>query len=169
MGGSAHLDFLQQTEIVEHLSGSQNDARERVFSQSYRKSGLLANTLVQIPDQRAASGEDDALVGDIGRKFGRSPFKNHTNRVHDNVDALVEGLADQLFASGNIMPLVADLPAGVEVTLREAPDRKLLFVLNTEDATVELSSLPPGTDLLTGKTVDGTCSLGPHGGAVIRY
>ena len=81
---------------------------------------------------------------------------------------MVEALAGQLFAQGNIEPLVEDLPAGIEVTLREALDRKLLFVLNTEDQTIALSSLPSGIDLLSNKRVEGELSLGPHGCAVIR-
>jgi beta-galactosidase len=84
-------------------------------------------------------------------------------------ESLVEGLADQLFASDSIAPLVEDLPTGVEVTLREASDRKLLFVLNTDDGAVELSSVPSGINLLTGENIDGAISLGPHGCAVIRY
>jgi beta-galactosidase len=42
-------------------------------------------------------------------------------------------------------------------------------VLNTEGGNVELSSVPSGIDLLTGKHVEGRLSLGPHGCAVIRY
>lgn len=84
-------------------------------------------------------------------------------------EALVEGLADQLFAHTGIAPLIADLPANVEVTVREAADRKLLFVLNTDEGRVEVSSLPTGVDLLTGKEVNGCLSLGPHESVVIRF
>jgi len=84
-------------------------------------------------------------------------------------ESLVEGLADQIFASCGVEPLSADLPRGVEVTLREAADRKLLFVLNTTDEPVELSALPQGIDLLAGKNIDRSTSLGPHGCVVIRF
>ncbi|WP_431693908.1 hypothetical protein [Rhizobium giardinii] len=60
---------------------------------------------------------------------------------------LVENLADELFGRIGIAPLIADLPADVEVTLRHAADRKLLFVLNTDEDTVEISSLPAGMDV----------------------
>lgn len=84
--------------------------------------------------------------------------------------ALVESLAEQVFARAGIAPLVADLPANVEVTVREAADRKLLFVLNTDGADVEVKSLPGGgTDLLSGKKVNDCLSLGPHGCVVIRF
>jgi beta-galactosidase len=84
-------------------------------------------------------------------------------------ESLVVGLADQLFARAGIAPLVADLPANVEVTMRQAADRKLLFVLNTGERAVNISSLPTGTDLLSGKDVNGCQSLGPYGCAVIRF
>ena len=60
---------------------------------------------------------------------------------------LVENLADERFGRIGIAPLIADLPANVEVTLRHAADRKLLFVLNTDEDTVEISSLPAGMDV----------------------
>ena len=84
--------------------------------------------------------------------------------------ALAESLAEQVFARAGIAPLVADLPANVEVTVREAADRKLLFVLNTDGADVEVKCLPGGgTDLLSGKEVNDCLSLGPHGCVVIRF
>jgi len=83
-------------------------------------------------------------------------------------DSLAEGLADQLFARAGIEPLILDLPPNVEVTMREAEDRRLLFVLNTDEEPVEVSSVPAGTDLLTGKEVTGSLLLGPHGCAAIR-
>lgn len=84
-------------------------------------------------------------------------------------DSLVEGLADQLFARAGVLPLVDGLPDNVEVTLREAEGRRLLFVLNTDERTVEIASLPKGADLLSGNAVNGCLSLGPHGSAVIRF
>ncbi|WP_461513155.1 beta-galactosidase trimerization domain-containing protein [Rhizobium mongolense] len=84
-------------------------------------------------------------------------------------EALVEGLADQLFAHTGIAPLIADLPANVEVTVGEAAHRKLLFVLNTDEGRVEVSSLPTGVDLLTGKEVNGCLSLASHESVVIRF
>ena len=57
------------------------------------------------------------------------------------------------------MPLIADKPVGIEVTLRENADRRLLFVLNTTDETIDVRNLPAGRDVLTGSiAVDGACS-----------
>lgn len=83
--------------------------------------------------------------------------------------SLVEGLADQLFGRAGIAPLVADLPEAVEVTVREAADRKLMFVLNTDEAPVTVTSLPAGIDMLTGDNVRSHLTLAPHGCAVIRF
>ncbi|MCQ2005273.1 Beta-galactosidase C-terminal domain [Rhizobium sp. NRK18] len=56
------------------------------------------------------------------------------------------------------IPLLPSLPHGVEVSLREAADRKLLFVLNTTAETKEVE-LPSSTDLLTGKAQSGMTVL----------
>ena len=56
-------------------------------------------------------------------------------------DYLIES-GDQLFPTAGVTPLIADLPPNVEVTLREADDRKLLFVLNTDAEPVTVPSVP---------------------------
>lgn len=83
-------------------------------------------------------------------------------------DALVEGLANQLFPAAGIAPLVPDLPPKVEVAMREAEDRKLLFVLNTDAEPATVPGIASGTDLLTGASVKGPLPLEPYGCAVIR-
>ena len=79
---------------------------------------------------------------------------------------LADALRDLLTVDGVATPLVEDLPAGVEVSLREAEDRKLLFVLNTthEERTVKL---PKGIDLLTDSTVEGNTRLAAYGVLVL--
>ena len=66
------------------------------------------------------------------------------------------------------MPLVQDLPPNVEVTLREAGDRKLLFVLNTDAEPMNVAGIPAGTDLLAGRPIEGTLSLEPYGCAIVK-
>lgn len=83
-------------------------------------------------------------------------------------DTLVEGLADQLFPAASVMPLLPDLPANIEVTLREAEDRKLLFVINTDAEPATVSSIPRGIDLLTVQAVGGELQLEAYGCAVIK-
>ncbi|HWU65333.1 MAG TPA: beta-galactosidase [Ensifer sp.] len=79
---------------------------------------------------------------------------------------LADAMRDLLAADGVATPLVEDLPVGVEVSLREADDRKLLFVLNTthEEKSVRL---PKGTDLLMDLAVEGDTRLPPYGVLVV--
>lgn len=82
---------------------------------------------------------------------------------------LTEALFGVVLAEQVLEPLLPRVPAGVEVTLREAPGRRLLFVLNTEAEPVELDGVPQGMDLLGENAVtDGRLSLGAYGCAVIR-
>jgi beta-galactosidase len=59
-------------------------------------------------------------------------------------EALLDGFfADELERAG-VLPLLADKPEGVEVSLREGPKGKLLFVLNTRHEPVTAGGLPAG-------------------------
>ena len=70
-------------------------------------------------------------------------------------DALVEVLADQVLAPAGIVPLIVDMPAGVETTIRESKDRRLLFILNTLGEVASIGNVPAGKDLLGDGTVRG--------------
>jgi beta-galactosidase len=80
---------------------------------------------------------------------------------------LAEVIGEILVSNGVAAPLVENLPAGVEVSLRESDDRKLLFVLNTEHET-KIVDLPEGIDLLTGRTISGRSELQGYGVLVIE-
>ena len=43
---------------------------------------------------------------------------------------------------------LATMPAGVEATIRESKDRRLLFILNTLAEPADVPNIPKGTDLL---------------------
>lgn len=81
---------------------------------------------------------------------------------------VVELLAATVLAQSGVEPLVEDLPAGVEVSLRVADDRQLLFVINTTSENRSFKSLPAGTDLLTGGAVGGQSELAGYGCLVIE-
>lgn len=70
-------------------------------------------------------------------------------------DALVEVLADQVLAPAGIVPLIADMPAGVEATIRESKDRRLLLILNTLGEPAIVNGVPAGMDLLSGVELSG--------------
>lgn len=81
---------------------------------------------------------------------------------------VVELLAATVLAQSGVEPLVEGLPAGVEVSLRVADDRRLLFVINTTSDNRSFKSLPSGTDLLTGGAVGGQTELAGYGCLVIE-
>ena len=64
-------------------------------------------------------------------------------------------LADQVLAPAGIVPLIADMPAGVEATIRESKDRRLLFILNTLGEPAIVNGVPAGMDLLSGVELSG--------------
>lgn len=83
-------------------------------------------------------------------------------------EALVPILFEQAFATAGVQPLVADLPEGVEVAMREADDRRFLFVLNTRDEAVDVANVPAGRDMLgAAGASNGRLSLEPFGCAII--
>ena len=55
-----------------------------------------------------------------------------------------------MLAPAGIVPLIADMPAGVEATIRESKDRRLLFILNTLGEPAIVNGVPAGMDLLSG-------------------
>jgi beta-galactosidase len=82
---------------------------------------------------------------------------------------LTEALSERLFGEAGIEPLIADLPEGVEVTMRMNADRRLLFIQNYTDKPTVLSHVTAGVDLLdAGKPVDGHLSLDGYGCAVVQ-
>jgi beta-galactosidase len=80
---------------------------------------------------------------------------------------LAEAVAETALARAGVVPLLAELPAGVEVSMREAEDRKLLFIQNTMDISVVVPGMPSGMDLLTGQFVGSIMQLEGYGCAVI--
>ncbi len=85
-------DFAQQLEVGEHLARAEDDRGERVVGDGDGQAGLFADALVEIFDQRAAAGEDDAAVGDVGGELGRGALEGDADGVDDGGDALGRGL-----------------------------------------------------------------------------
>jgi beta-galactosidase len=84
-------------------------------------------------------------------------------------DELVATLTIDLFAQAAVAPLLPDLPAGVEVTMREAEGRRLLFILNTTDERKTVSGVPPATALVIDGSIAGaTVNLPAYGCAILR-
>ena len=81
---------------------------------------------------------------------------------------LAAGLVQTLCNPAGALPLVPNLPVGVEVSVRQNADRTLYFLQNTTELTREVAGVPTGTDLLSGEPVTGALTLGPYGCAIIK-
>src|SRR4051794_17446258 len=72
-GRDGHL--LQQIELIQYLAGAEGDAGQRVLALRDRQVRFLAKQMIETAQQRAAAGEHDALVDDIGGQLGRRPLE----------------------------------------------------------------------------------------------
>ena len=81
----------------------------------------------------------------------------------------VAHFAPGVLSRAGVEPLLADVPEGVEVTMRQAADRRLLFILNTRAEPVEVEGVPDGRDLLAGAEVAGhTVHLDGYGCSLVE-
>ena len=81
----------------------------------------------------------------------------------DFLDRLVDWLCEE---RGIAAPL--GVPQGVELTVRESGDARLLFILNGTDREQSIDLGDGGRDLITGEVVSGYVRLEPLGVAIIR-
>lgn len=82
---------------------------------------------------------------------------------------LLPALLDGLMAQAGAAPLVPDLPAGVEASLREGEGRRLLFLLNGRGEPADVPGVPRGEPVAgDGERRGGGWRLPPHGCAVLR-
>src|ERR1700722_2540761 len=72
---SVDRNQTQQVEIAQHFSGAQHSRAQRVVGDGDGQASLFANALVEIAQERAAAGQDDAAVADVGGKFRRCAFE----------------------------------------------------------------------------------------------
>lgn len=84
-------------------------------------------------------------------------------------DASAALLIDVLLADLPLKPLLPQVPAGVEVTLRESERRQLLFILNSQAEPVLVPEVPAGLELMDDRPhAGGPLTLGAYGCAVIQ-
>lgn len=83
-------------------------------------------------------------------------------------DPLAGAFVQQILKPAGVEPLVSDLPSNVEVSIREAAGRQLMFLLNCDEKSVVVEAVPRGIDLLTGEFSSESIALGPYGCAVVR-
>lgn len=84
-------------------------------------------------------------------------------------EEFVVDFAPSVFSRSGVVPLLPELPKGVEVAVRQAIDRQFLFVLNTRDQPVSVAGVPEGNDLLTGAAIKGnTVELKGYGCSIVE-
>src|SRR5262249_35726207 len=89
-------DAAQQIEVREHLPRAENDRRQRIFCELDGKPGFLAQSLVEIPEQRPAACEDDPAVEDVCRQLRWNPLERVPDRLTDRAYRVAERLPDLL-------------------------------------------------------------------------
>ncbi len=78
-----------------------------------------------------------------------------------------DGLITDLLAHAGVEPLVKP-PLGMEASIRSGGDKRLLFLVNHTEQELVAQVPPGGTELITGREVTGSVTLGVYGVAVIR-
>ena len=83
-------------------------------------------------------------------------------------EELVAAQLPELVQASELQPLLPDLPAGIEIQLRENHARKLWFLINHSEDPVHLHQAPEGLDLVTNEAVTGTITLQANAVAVVQ-
>jgi beta-galactosidase len=95
---------------------------------------------------------------------GRGWYLGTVMREDSFYDSLIEALLDDAGVAAPLRP-----PAGVEISLREAGDRRILFAINHSEEPRRLP-LPPGKrDLLARGPAGASLELGAYGVAVLEW
>ncbi len=81
---------------------------------------------------------------------------------------LADWLLPQLLESTDLKPAFNDLPAGIEVSIRESATTTLTFLINQTNTALSLTNLPKGTNLITGQIIESTTTLKPHDVMIIK-
>src|SRR3990170_1911563 len=119
----AHEHPLERVEILEHAPGPSHHAGQRVVGDVHRHLARLGHAPIEPAEQRAAAGEHDSLVHDVGHQLGRRLLDRLLDRLHDLGDRRLERLANLVAAD-----LDAARQTGEQVTPAEG-DRSLLALL----------------------------------------
>src|ERR1019366_2045562 len=105
---------LHHVDLLEHHAGAAHHARQRIVGYVDGHLRRFGDALVQDRQQRATTGQDDALVHDVGDEFWRRLLDCVPDDVHDQLERRIDGLADLLAAD-----LDAAGQAGQEVAAAE--------------------------------------------------
>src|SRR5438552_12936777 len=94
--GRAHQDPLQDLELLEALPGADRHRGQGVLGDVDRHARLVLEPLVEAAQERAAAGEHDPLVHDVGRELGWRAIEGVLHRVNDLAHRLLDRLPNFL-------------------------------------------------------------------------
>src|SRR5690349_10314873 len=93
-GGEQHA--LQGLELLQRLARADGHGVERVGRDHDRHAGLVVEAGLEAVEQRAAAGQGDALLHDVGGELRRGLVERDLHRVDDRRHRLLHRLADLL-------------------------------------------------------------------------
>src|SRR5919106_1961712 len=156
---------VDDLELLEAAPGADRHAGERRLGELHGHLRLVAEPVGEACEERAASGQHDAAVHDVGRELGRRLVERGLDRVDDLADGLVEGAPHLLAreddglrqAGEHVAPadlgrdLLRELPRGADLELQLLrgllADEELVLLLDVaHDRVVHL--VPADTDRL---------------------
>src|SRR5688572_944494 len=79
---------------LEDPAAAARDAGQRVLGDDHRQAGFFHEQLVDVLEQRAAAGQHDAAVGDVGAELRWRLLERLLDRLHDALEGLLHGLED---------------------------------------------------------------------------
>src|SRR5665213_1719302 len=95
-GRGGDEDLLQCLELLEALPTADGHAIEWVACHHDGHARLLGQSALEPVQEGTATGQDDALLHDVGGQFRRGPVQRHLDGVDNGRHRLVDGLADLL-------------------------------------------------------------------------
>src|SRR5262245_17927785 len=79
---------------LEDAAAAAGDAGQRIVGDDDRQAGFLHEQLVDVLEQRAATGQDDAALGDVRAELRRRLLERLLDRLYDALQRLLHGLED---------------------------------------------------------------------------
>ena len=150
------------------------ESSRRRYTLTYNNHEITAGHLYELLEP--AEGTEVIAPGPIAFTAGKAAITSR--RVGEGAviyvgayltDDLVTHFVPGILSRADVHPLLPDLPEGVEVTVREAADRQLMFILNTREQRIHVRGVPDGLDLLTGTPVEShAVHLGEYGCSIIQ-
>ena len=92
---SSRFDSIRPAPRTTEVSGS-----SAICTGSSR---VVAQPLVEIPEQRSAAGDDDAAIVDVGGELRRNPFERAADGLHDHVDGALQRFANLAIAHQTLL------------------------------------------------------------------